>query len=100
AAVLGESVFGNPKGENRTHAVLAQVRRHFLLGVVLRLRVPGALLLGELLLRLQHVAALRAPVGVHVDDLHRPSAVMPFSLITWRQRTTSESMNFCATSGV
>ncbi len=56
--------------ENDADVVGAEVRRHFVLGLVVRIGMPGGALLGELFGRLQHIAAPGAPVRVHIDDFH------------------------------
>jgi len=56
--------------EAGAHAVLAEMVGHLRFGVVLGFRVPGGALLGELLLRLQRIASPRAPMRMHIDELH------------------------------
>src|SRR5262249_9491280 len=43
---------------------------HLRFRVVFGFRVPGGALLGELLLGLQRIASPRAPMRMHVDELH------------------------------
>ena len=70
AHLLERTVLGVTQIEDGPHAAGAEVGRHLGLGVIARLRVPGRALLGELLLRLQRIAAPRSPVRMDVDDLH------------------------------
>ena len=70
AHLLERTILGVTEIEDGPHAAGAEVGRHLGLGVVARLRVPGRALLGQLLVRLQRIAAPRSPVRMDVDDLH------------------------------
>src|SRR6185503_1398160 len=70
AHLIERPVFGVTQVEDRAHTAGAEVGGHLSLGVVARLRIPGGALLGQLLLRLQRIAAPRPPVRMDVDDFH------------------------------
>src|SRR5215475_13606844 len=75
--LLQGPVLGVAQIEYRAHALLAEVVGHLRFGVVLGFRVPGGALLGELLLRLQRITSPRAPMRMHVDELH--AGIWPIS---------------------
>ena len=74
---LGErAVLGVAEVEDCAHPVLTEVVGHLGLGVIGRRRAPGRALLGELLLGLQRKSSPRAPVRMHVDQLHGSSPMV------------------------
>ena len=65
--------FGEAEIEDDAHIVGAKILRHLVLGLVVGIRMPGRALLREFGRGLQHIAALGAPMRVHIDDFHRHS---------------------------
>ena len=62
--------FSEAEIENDAHVVGAKILRHLVLGLVGRVGMPGRALLRQLGFGLQHIAAPRAPMRMHVDYFH------------------------------
>ncbi len=86
---LGSEVFGVAEIEDDAHPGAAEILGHLRFAAVGRARAPGALLLGQLRLALQRIAAPRRPMGVHVDDCHPSLATKPLSALQGKREGPS-----------